>query len=110
VLYPFSSNPCLRDQYERFNTGKIRAGLSLEDLDAFAADVAARHAGPALAGKTVVTASVDQLAWLQQNVAGVLSVHKDLRMAGQVRPSRWCAGAGAGAAADASPTCAAPAG
>jgi hypothetical protein len=91
LVYPFSSNPCLRDQYERFHTGKIRAGLILEDLDAFAADVAARHAGQCVANKTIVTASVDQLSWLQQRAAGALSVLQDLRMAGQV-----CGGGGGG--------------
>lgn len=86
-MYPFSSNASLRDQYERFQTSRIRAGLILEDLDAFAADIAARHAGSA--GKTIVTASVDQISWLDQNTTGVLSVHQDLKFAGQVGSRGW---------------------
>lgn len=44
-MYSFSTNALLRDQYELFQTKTMRLGLLLEDLDTFAGDIAARHAG-----------------------------------------------------------------
>ena len=45
TVYPFSTSRALREQYERFETGRVRLGLLLEDLDALAGDVMALHCG-----------------------------------------------------------------
>ena len=82
MLYPFSSNPTLREQYRRFETNELRYGLILEDIDTFAGDVAKRHAGPSV--NVVVTGFVDKISWLQHGALGALAVDRDLRMAGQV--------------------------
>lgn len=54
---------CLSAQYQRFTTPFLRVGLLLEDLDSFAADVASRQLGGLPQNATVVTASVDRLAF-----------------------------------------------
>ncbi|WIA37019.1 hypothetical protein OEZ86_014003 [Tetradesmus obliquus] len=63
ITYPFTSNELLRDQYQRFSSPFLRVGLLLEDMDSFAADVATRHLGGLPPGYTVVTATVDKVAF-----------------------------------------------
>lgn len=63
ITYCLSSSPSLRDQYQRFRSPFLRIGLLLEDLDSLAADVACRHLGGLPEGATVVTASVDKVAF-----------------------------------------------
>ncbi|KAF8065712.1 grwd1 [Scenedesmus sp. PABB004] len=63
LTFPFTRNAALRGQYQRFSSPFLRAGLLLEDLDAFAADVAVRHLGGLPPGTTVVTASLDKVAF-----------------------------------------------
>ncbi|GBF98047.1 hypothetical protein Rsub_10275 [Raphidocelis subcapitata] len=78
VILPFASSPNLRDEYERFQMGRVRLGLVLEDIDSFAADVAARHLA-GLEGFAVITAAMDRLTLvtheqhLQQVRQGLLS-------------------------------------
>jgi hypothetical protein len=54
------SPPPTPPQYVRFGGPALRLGLLLEDADAFAADVAARHAG-GLRGRSVMTAAMEAL-------------------------------------------------
>ncbi|KAI8462628.1 MAG: hypothetical protein J3K34DRAFT_527607 [Monoraphidium minutum] len=61
VILPFASSPTLRDEYERFQMGRVRMGLVLEDIDSFAADIAARHLYGAVHGFSIVTAGMDRL-------------------------------------------------
>ena len=63
LTYPFSTSATLRETYRRFSSSFLRLGLLLEDLDALAADVAARHVGGLLPGTTVVTAAVDRVVF-----------------------------------------------
>eukprot|EP00201_Polytomella_parva_P020210 CAMPEP_0175043536 /NCGR_PEP_ID=MMETSP0052_2-20121109/3247_1 /TAXON_ID=51329 ORGANISM="Polytomella parva, Strain SAG 63-3" /NCGR_SAMPLE_ID=MMETSP0052_2 /ASSEMBLY_ACC=CAM_ASM_000194 /LENGTH=522 /DNA_ID=CAMNT_0016306617 /DNA_START=280 /DNA_END=1844 /DNA_ORIENTATION=+ len=97
MIYPFSSNPNLRDLYRMFRYDKPRLGLLLEDFDTFAGDISIRHCG--LPGRMLLTAAIDKISWLQA-AAGVsdvdettppahahdreISLNHDLRVAGQV--------------------------
>jgi len=88
LVYPFSSSARLREQYERFETGRVRLGLLLEDLDALAGDVLALHCGvppgaavgeggdpsaapsssssssaPPAEGRVYLTAALDSMTW-----------------------------------------------
>uniref|UniRef100_A0A383VYQ5 HotDog ACOT-type domain-containing protein n=1 Tax=Tetradesmus obliquus TaxID=3088 RepID=A0A383VYQ5_TETOB len=69
ITYPFTSNELLRDQYQRFSSPFLRVGLLLEDMDSFAADVATRHLGGLPPGYTVVTATVDKVAFATARTA-----------------------------------------
>ncbi len=57
LVLPFSSDPILREQYIS-PFGHVRIGRLLEDLDAFAGNVAFHHAFPSR--PTIVTASVSR--------------------------------------------------
>lgn len=59
----FIACPVLHLQYQRFVSPFLRVGLLLEDLDSFAADVASRHIGGLPDNATVVTASVEKIAF-----------------------------------------------
>jgi hypothetical protein len=84
IEYPFSSKPVLRELYQRFQGQSLRYGLLLEDLDALAADIAARHIGD-LQGCSIVTGSVDKIAWLQPGLPHtLLNINQDVKLAGQV--------------------------
>ncbi|GIL57596.1 hypothetical protein Vafri_12790 [Volvox africanus] len=82
LIFPFSSNSTLREQYQRFTSNQMRFGLLLEDLDTMAGDIAARHAG--VSERVLLTASIDRISWLQDPNVGEVSLANDLRMAGQV--------------------------
>ncbi|KAG2435700.1 hypothetical protein HXX76_006899 [Chlamydomonas incerta] len=82
MLFPFSSNAVLREQYQRFMSNSMRYGLLLEDLDTLAGDIAARHAG--VRDRVLLTASIDRISWLQDPEVGEVTLSHDLRMAGQV--------------------------
>eukprot|EP00198_Chlamydomonas_reinhardtii_P002737 XP_001692073.1 predicted protein [Chlamydomonas reinhardtii] len=82
MLFPFSSNAVLREQYQRFMSNSMRYGLLLEDLDTLAGDIAARHAG--VRDRVLLTASIDRISWLQDPDVGEMTLSHDLRMAGQV--------------------------
>jgi hypothetical protein len=56
-------------QYQRFSSPFLRVGLLLEDMDSFAADVATRHLGGLPPGYTVVTATVDKVAFATARAA-----------------------------------------
>ena len=45
ITYPFSTDDELRDKYMLGGDDSLRAGMFLEELDAFSADCSARHAG-----------------------------------------------------------------
>ncbi|EFJ49462.1 hypothetical protein VOLCADRAFT_117261 [Volvox carteri f. nagariensis] len=83
LIFPFSSNSTLREQYQRFTSNHMRFGLLLEDLDTLAGDIAARHAG--VSERVLLTASIDRISWIQdRHVAGEVTLANNLRMAGQV--------------------------
>ncbi len=77
LVLPFSSDPVLREQYIS-PFGHVRIGRLLEDLDAFAGNVAFRHAFPSR--PTIVTASIDKL----DLVPRAIDPNQDLRIAGGV--------------------------
>ncbi len=104
MIYPFSTDTNLRSLYTLFETDHLRTGKILEDLDAFAADVAYRHCGvirysstnggkigsaaTAVPGAdavsarqelTIVTASLDRVTFVER-----LSNAKDLKVEGIV--------------------------
>ena len=97
VTYPLASSALLREQYQRFKTTELRFGKLVEDMDALAGDVAVRHMkgghiptnednnntyarpGSTPTSTTVVTASVDRIAWVSRPDSGA-----DLRLEGQV--------------------------
>uniref|UniRef100_A0A7S0L8R4 HotDog ACOT-type domain-containing protein n=1 Tax=Coccolithus braarudii TaxID=221442 RepID=A0A7S0L8R4_9EUKA len=94
ITYPFASDPELRLLYQLGDGNTMRAGMFLEELDAFSADCALRHceshealSHEALPGSTskrhltVVTAAHDGLA-LEPGVG--LSALADLRLRGGV--------------------------
>ncbi|GIL91009.1 hypothetical protein Vretifemale_18702 [Volvox reticuliferus] len=82
LIFPFSNNSTLREQYQRFTSNQMRFGLLLEDLDTLAGDIAARHAG--VSDRVLLTASIDRISWLQDPNVGEVSLANNLRMAGQV--------------------------
>jgi acyl-CoA hydrolase len=59
-------------QYQRFSSPFLRVGLLLEDMDSFAADVATRHLGGLPHGYTVVTATVDNVAFATARAAAAV--------------------------------------
>ncbi|GLC47996.1 hypothetical protein PLESTB_000047700 [Pleodorina starrii] len=82
LIFPFSNNAKLREQYQRFMSDRMRFALLLEDLDTLAADIAARHAG--VSDRVLLTASIDRISWLQDPNVGEVTLANNLRMAGQV--------------------------
>ena len=81
ISYPFSTDAQMRDLYMLSDGRSLRAGRFLEELDAFSADCAFRHADGFRPERrlTVVTAAHDGLS-----VFGALSAHHDLRLRGAV--------------------------
>jgi acyl-coenzyme A thioesterase 9 len=77
LVLPFSSDPILREQYIS-PFGHVRLGRLLEDLDAFAGNVAFHHAFPSR--PTIVTASVNKLDLIPKSIDPT----KDLRISGGV--------------------------
>jgi len=64
ITYPFSTDPELRDRYMLADGEGLRAGMFLEELDAFSADCSMRHADGYNPARplTVVTAAHDGLS------------------------------------------------
>ena len=60
----------------------MRMGVLLEDLDTFAGDIAARHAG--LQDKVIVTGYVDRISWFASEGTSGLELSKDLQLSGMV--------------------------
>lgn len=80
MKYAFSTDHTLRDQY-RNPFGGVRMGILLEDMDATAGNIAAKHCvGPGVTDPPLlVTASVDEISMLIP-----LRLEDDLTLAGQV--------------------------
>ena len=83
VTYPFASDTELRDHYQLADGSSLRAGMFLEELDAFSADCAFRHCDGTSQARplTVVTAAHDGLA-LEPGTS--LTMTSDLRLRGAV--------------------------
>ncbi|KAL1523212.1 hypothetical protein AB1Y20_018164 [Prymnesium parvum] len=85
LTYPMKRDPALRQLYSLADSTSLRAGMFMEEIDAFSADCALRHAlGPdghlcAEPKLTIVTAAHDNLSFLQ-----ALSAENDLRLRGCV--------------------------
>ena len=81
ITYPFSTDDELRDKYMIGGDDTLRAGMFLEELDAFSADCSARHADAANEARplSVVTAAHDGLSIFER-----LSARHDLRLRGSV--------------------------
>ena len=82
LTYPMTSDASLRQLYSLADSTSLRAGMFMEEIDAFSADCALRHAlGPtgsfnrADSPLTIVTAAHDNLSFLQD-----LSAANDLRL------------------------------
>lgn len=85
ITYPFSSDPELRDRYMLADGEGLRAGMFLEELDAFTGDCSMRHADGYNPARplTVVTAAHDGLSIFGGGVgasAHLLSAQHDLRL------------------------------
>mmetsp|Transcript_23394 Transcript_23394/g.46577 ORF Transcript_23394/g.46577 Transcript_23394/m.46577 type:complete len:425 (-) Transcript_23394:35-1309(-) len=83
VLYPFSSDPVLRETYKS-PWGEVRLGKVLEDLDAAAGNVAYSHCvkGGAWPTPLLVTAGVDSIQLLDGSRA---DVERDMVLTGAVQ-------------------------
>lgn len=90
LTYPMTSDESLRRLYSLADSTSLRAGMFMEEIDAFSADCALRHAlGPIPPRRnsdvcsdwpfTLVTAAHDNLSFLQD-----LSAKRDLRLRGCV--------------------------
>ena len=79
ITYPFSTDAELREQYMLGDGLSLRAGRFLEELDAFSADCALRHARVGDHPISVVTAAHDGLSIFE----GLSAVH-DFRLRGVV--------------------------
>ena len=79
ITYPFSTDAELREQYMLGDGLSLRAGRFLEELDAFSADCALRHARVGDHPISVVTATHDGLSIFE----GLSAVH-DFRLRGVV--------------------------
>lgn len=82
IVLPFSSDEALRQEYIS-PFGHVRIGRLLEDLDAFAGNIAFLHCDdndPSTRLPTIVTASVDKLDLLPKSI----DPSKDLRLCGGV--------------------------
>ena len=86
ITYPFSSDAELRDLYMLADGQSLRAGMFLEELDAFSADCSMRHADGYNADRplTVVTAAHDGLSIFGDGSHSPLSARHDLRLRGAV--------------------------
>ena len=75
------SEPAVRDTYQNFD-GQLRLGKLFEDLDAFAGNVAFRHADdadPTTVPNRLVTASVDRIDLRRR-----ITMDRDLHLSGNV--------------------------
>lgn len=77
LVLPFSTDSVLREQYLS-PFGHIRIGRLLEDLDAFAGNIAFAHVAPST--PTLVTASVDKLDLIPK----FIDPYHDLKICGNV--------------------------
>ena len=89
ITYPFSKDPSLRDRYMLADGEGLRAGMFLEELDAFSADCSMRHADGYNPARplTVVTAAHDGLSIFARGIGksgAMLSAQHDLRLRGAV--------------------------
>jgi len=79
ITYPFSTDANLRELYMLADGESLRAGRFLEELDAFSADCAKRHAEAEIGELAVVTAAHDGLHMFDS-----LSAVHDFRLRGAV--------------------------
>ena len=89
ITYPFSTDPEIRDRYMLADGEGLRAGMFLEELDAFSADCSMRHADGYNPARplTVVTAAHDGLSIFGTGIGksgALLSAQHDLRLRGAV--------------------------
>lgn len=87
ITYPFSTDAEIRDRYMVSDGEGLRAGMFLEELDAFSADCSMRHADGynPLRPLTVVTAAHDGLSIFGgDGLHSPLSAKHDLRLRGAV--------------------------
>jgi acyl-CoA hydrolase len=87
ITYPFSTDAEIRNLYMLADGGSLRAGMFLEELDAFSADCSMRHAEGFNTERplTVVTAAHDGLSIFgSDSTISPLSARHDLRLRGAV--------------------------
>lgn len=89
ITYPFSTDAEIRDRYMLADGESLRAGMFLEELDAFSADCSMRHADGYNPARplTVVTAAHDGLSIFGNGIGksgALLSAKHDLRLRGAV--------------------------
>lgn len=86
ITYPFASEPELAQFYQMSDGESLRAGMFLEELDAFSADCSMRHADGFSPQRplTVVTAAHDGLSIFAEGHRSPLSSRHDLRLRGAV--------------------------
>ena len=86
ITYPFASDPELAQFYQMSDGESLRAGMFLEELDAFSADCSMRHADGYNPQRplTVVTAAHDGLSIFAEGHRSPLSSRHDLRLRGCV--------------------------
>ena len=86
ITYPFASDPELAQFYQMSDGESLRAGMFLEELDAFSADCSMRHADGYSPQRplTVVTAAHDGLSIFAEGHRSPLSSRHDLRLRGCV--------------------------
>ena len=86
ITYPFASDPELLQIYMVHDAVSLRGGMFLEELDAFSADCAFRHADGYNPARplTVVTAAHDGLSIFGDGQHSPLSALHDLRLRGAV--------------------------